>query len=147
MKGYHVNNRQDGYPYYYALAVLQFLNVWIGSRGAIEWAVKSPDLLPLNYFLWRRLKSEMYDTEYSIFYTVLMNTINSFCTIVYTDPRIIYYFHVESSTNYWAGFNESSCIISFTRLFSYNEILVISCNEKISPLRNRWNCPVINQWY
>ena len=33
---------------------------WIGRRGAIEWSARSPDLTPLDFFLWVYLKHKVY---------------------------------------------------------------------------------------
>lgn len=57
--------QQDGAPAHYTLAVREYLNDifperWIGRRGAIEWPARSPDLTPLDYFLWGYLKSKVY---------------------------------------------------------------------------------------
>jgi len=56
---------QDGAPPHYANIVRNFLNQrfpgrWIGRRGPVEWPPRSPDLNPLDYFLWGYLKSEVY---------------------------------------------------------------------------------------
>ena len=37
-----------------------FPNKWIGRRGPIEWPPRSPDITPLDFFLWGYLKSEVY---------------------------------------------------------------------------------------
>ena len=37
--------------------------MWIGRRGYIEWSARSPDLNPLDYFLWGYLKGKIYNTE------------------------------------------------------------------------------------
>lgn len=37
-----------------------FPNKWIGKYGSIEWPPRSPDLSPLDYFLWGHLKNEVY---------------------------------------------------------------------------------------
>uniref|UniRef100_V5G5F0 Transposable element Tc3 transposase n=1 Tax=Anoplophora glabripennis TaxID=217634 RepID=V5G5F0_ANOGL len=55
-------------PPHYAHHVREFLNHtfpnrWIGRRGAIEWPPRSPDLSPLDYFLWRQLKTKIYATQ------------------------------------------------------------------------------------
>lgn len=57
--------QQDGAPPHFLRAVRDFLNTvfpnrWIGRRGAIEWPPRSPDLTPLDYFLWGYLKSKVY---------------------------------------------------------------------------------------
>ena len=59
--------QQDGAPPHYALAVRAYLDVefpgrWIGRRGPIEWPARSPDLTPLDFFLWGHLKSVVYKT-------------------------------------------------------------------------------------
>jgi predicted DNA-binding protein YlxM (UPF0122 family) len=60
--------QQDGAPPHYAAPVRAYLdqvftNRWIGRRGAIEWPARSPDLSPLDYFLWGYLKSKVYITR------------------------------------------------------------------------------------
>lgn len=68
---YNVNDltfQQDGAPPHYALAVREYLNRtypdrWIGRRGPIEWPARSPDLTPLDFFLWGHLKSKIYKTQ------------------------------------------------------------------------------------
>ena len=47
--------QQDGAPPHYSLEVRNWLNEkfpgkWIGRRGPIEWAPRSPDLTPPIYF-------------------------------------------------------------------------------------------------
>lgn len=59
--------QQDGAPPHYALAVRAYLDYefperWIGRRGSIEWPARSPDLSPLDFFLWGHLKSIVYKT-------------------------------------------------------------------------------------
>ena len=37
-----------------------FANKWIGRGGPIAWPARSPDLNPLDFHLWRHLKSIVY---------------------------------------------------------------------------------------
>lgn len=60
--------QQDGAPPHFALIVRNYLDAafpgsWIGRRGAIEWPPRSPDMNPLDYFLWGHLKSKVYKTQ------------------------------------------------------------------------------------
>lgn len=60
--------QQDGAPPHYGIAVREYLNEvfpqrWIGRRGHIEWPPRSPDLSPLDYFLWGHLKSIVYKSK------------------------------------------------------------------------------------
>jgi len=60
--------QQDGAPPHYGIDVRRFLDQtfnerWIGRRGTIEWAPRSPDLAPLDYFLWGYLKDRVYKTN------------------------------------------------------------------------------------
>ena len=60
--------QQDGAPPHYAREVREFLdNVfpdhWIGRRGPLEWPARSPDLTPLDFFLWGHLQSKIYATQ------------------------------------------------------------------------------------
>jgi hypothetical protein len=57
--------QQDGAPPHFGINVRQFLDNtfpyrWIGRRGAVEWPARSPDLSPLDFFLWGHLKSKIY---------------------------------------------------------------------------------------
>lgn len=60
--------QQDGAPPHYARPVREFLDAvfprqWIGRRGPLDWPARSPDLSPLDFFLWGHLKSKVYTTE------------------------------------------------------------------------------------
>lgn len=60
--------QQDGAPPHYAVAVRQWLDnnyahKWIGRRGPIEWPPRSPDLTPLDFFLWGYIKSIVFSTQ------------------------------------------------------------------------------------
>ncbi|KAG5889937.1 hypothetical protein JTB14_028946 [Gonioctena quinquepunctata] len=60
--------QQDGAPPHYYGAVRRYLDEeyrgrWIGRRGSTEWPARSPDLTPLNFFLWGYLESKVYATE------------------------------------------------------------------------------------
>ena len=60
--------QQDGAPPHFGTDVRNWLNnhfpdKWIGRRGAIEWPARSPDLTPLDFFLWGHLKSVVYNNR------------------------------------------------------------------------------------
>lgn len=64
----HLFFQQDGAPPHYAVNVREFLDTnfagqWMGRRGSVEWPARSPDLSPLDFFLWGHLKSKIYATE------------------------------------------------------------------------------------
>ena len=64
----HTWFQQDGAAAHYGRNVRQYLNNvfidrWIGRRGDIEWPARSPDLTPLDYFLWGYLKDRVYKTK------------------------------------------------------------------------------------
>ena len=42
--------------------VRRFGQTWIGCGGSIAWPAHSPDLTPLDYFLWGHIKSLVYET-------------------------------------------------------------------------------------
>ena len=56
--------QQDGAPPHYATLVRKWLSDnfdhWIGRRGDGEWAPRSPDLTPLDFFFWGTLKEKVY---------------------------------------------------------------------------------------
>lgn len=57
----------DGAPPHFSIAARQFLDVrygrrWIGRAGPQSWPPRSPDLNPLDFFVWGHLKSLVYKT-------------------------------------------------------------------------------------
>ena len=59
--------QQDEAPAHFARDVREFLdqnfpNRWIGRGGSIQWAPRSPDLTPLDFFLWSTVKNNVYGT-------------------------------------------------------------------------------------
>ena len=58
---------QDGAPPHYATIVRNWLNGnfenWIGRRGTVEWAPRSPDLTPMDFYFWGHLKQIVYSTR------------------------------------------------------------------------------------
>lgn len=55
--------QQDGAPPHNVAAVTDYLNgmfhTWIGRSGQIQWPANSPDLTPLDTFLWGYLKDRI----------------------------------------------------------------------------------------
>lgn len=54
-------------PPHFSLVARQYLterfaNQWIGRDGPITWPARSPDLDPLDFYLWGHLKSIVYST-------------------------------------------------------------------------------------
>lgn len=57
--------QQDGAPAHNARIAREnlkekFMNKWIGTHGPVNWPARSPDLSPLDYFLWGMLKNKVY---------------------------------------------------------------------------------------
>lgn len=56
--------QQDGAPAHNVMPVTNFLNnrynFWIGRSGTLRWPANSPDLSPLDIFLWGFLKNRVY---------------------------------------------------------------------------------------
>jgi hypothetical protein len=60
--------QQDGASAHFALDVRHFLDVqfprqWIGRGGGVEWPPRSPDLTPLDFYLWGYAKSYVYENR------------------------------------------------------------------------------------
>jgi hypothetical protein len=60
--------QQDGASIHFAKAVRSWLNEkfdnrWIGRGGEISWAPRSPDMTPLDFFLWGHIKTNIYKTN------------------------------------------------------------------------------------
>lgn len=59
--------QHDGAPPHHARIVRRFLNNWRGERwigrsGPIAWPARSPDLTPIDFFLWGYIKDQVYQT-------------------------------------------------------------------------------------
>lgn len=64
----HIFYQQDGAPAHYGLIVRDWLNSnfpqrWIGRVGPIAWPPRSPDLTPLDFFLWGYMKDCVYSVQ------------------------------------------------------------------------------------
>lgn len=60
--------QNDGCPAHFRLDVRQYLNdtfpnSWIGRGGPIPWPARSPDLTPLDFYVWGRAKELVYTEE------------------------------------------------------------------------------------
>jgi hypothetical protein len=59
--------QQDGAPVHRIRNCINILNhqfprAWIGLGGLIAWPARSPDLTPLDFFLWGKIKNVVYAT-------------------------------------------------------------------------------------
>ena len=59
--------QQDGAPPHWGLIVRDFLNEtfpnrWIRRNGPTPWPPRSPDITPLDFFLWGYVKDRVYRT-------------------------------------------------------------------------------------
>lgn len=75
--------QQDGAPSHNARQVYQYLNEkfpgrWIGTHGPLLWPARSPDLSPLDFFLWGFLKSIIYKTPANNLNVLINNIHNAF---------------------------------------------------------------------
>jgi hypothetical protein len=60
--------QQDGAPPHWNLNVRAFLDTtfpgrWIGRGGPIAWPPRSPDVTPLDFFMWGYVKNIVYETK------------------------------------------------------------------------------------
>lgn len=62
--------QQDGAPPHNSRVAVEFLNThfpgkWLGTNGPLLWPARSPDLTPMDFFLWGFLKDELYKSRYN----------------------------------------------------------------------------------
>ena len=60
--------QHDGAPPHYSRIVREYLhasfpNRWIGRLGPVAWPPRSPDLTPLDYYIWGHMKTLVYETK------------------------------------------------------------------------------------
>lgn len=82
----------DGAPAHFSRVAREFLtqtygNRWIGRGGPHLWPARSPDLNPLDFFLWGHLKSLVYATPVENVED-LENRIVASCNLIRNDPGI-----------------------------------------------------------
>ncbi|KAJ4435025.1 hypothetical protein ANN_23598 [Periplaneta americana] len=63
----HIHFLQDGAPAHFSRTARRYLDRrfpdrWIGRSGPIAWPPRSPDVNPLNFYLWGHLKSLVYSS-------------------------------------------------------------------------------------
>ena len=59
--------QHNGAPTHFALDVREYLNNvfpnrCIGSGGPVQWPPRSPDLTPMDFFIWGEMKCLVYET-------------------------------------------------------------------------------------
>lgn len=79
--------QQDGAPAHWALLVrtyldLVFPNRWIGRGGPTAWPPRSPDLTPLDFFLWGFLKDKVFRAGFPENLQEMQNRIVENCMLV-----------------------------------------------------------------
>ena len=60
--------QHDGAPPHYTRYVRKYFNEsfsnhWLGRGGPVAWPPGSPDLTPLDYYLWGQMKTLVYETK------------------------------------------------------------------------------------
>jgi hypothetical protein len=83
----------DGAPAHFSLCARSHLNAcyrghWIGRGGPIAWPPRSPDLNPLDFFLWGYLKSLVYSTAVNDAATLRERIVDA-CQTIRTTPGIL----------------------------------------------------------
>lgn len=81
--------QQDGAPPHFARQVRDSLNYifgdrWIGRGGPVNWPARSPDLTPLDFFLWGFIKQKVMATAPTTPEN-MKNRIRQACTLVTAD--------------------------------------------------------------
>ena len=82
-----VTMRQAGQSKKMAYLVENLLGQWIGRRGAVEFPPRSPDLTPLDFYLWGTLKDAVYHRKLATL-AVLQEEIETTCTAIKVDTLI-----------------------------------------------------------
>ena len=60
--------QHDGAPPHYTRHVREYLNEsfpnhWLGRGGPVAWPPRSPDLTPLEYYVWGHVKTLVYESK------------------------------------------------------------------------------------
>lgn len=93
--------QQDGCPAHNSREVEIFLRSIFGNRiisntGPVHWPARSPDITPLDFYLWGYVKNEVYEYDppenravleertRDVLANINRNTLNRVCRLVYT---------------------------------------------------------------
>ena len=84
--------QQDGAPPHFHRDVRAYLDEnlpgqWIGRRGAVEFPPRSPDLTPLDFYVWGTLKDVVYRRKLAIL-AVLREEIETACAAIHVDSLV-----------------------------------------------------------
>lgn len=76
----------DGAPPHFRVAVRDHLNAhfrnrWIGRGGPVPWPARSPDLNPLDFYLWGHLKTLVYNSQIDTVDELRLKILNGIETI------------------------------------------------------------------
>ena len=60
--------QHDGDPPHYSRLVKEYLhasfpNRWLGRLGPVAWPPRSPDLTPIDYYIWGHMKTLVYEKK------------------------------------------------------------------------------------
>ena len=66
--------QHDGAPPHYTIRVREFLNEifpcrWLGRGGPVARPPRSPDVVPMDYYLCGHMKTLVYDTKVDVLYS------------------------------------------------------------------------------
>lgn len=84
--------QQDGAPPHNAITVRNYLNErflqqWLGNIGPVRWPPRSPDLTPLDFFLWGYIKNLVYSKTYENVDELRLSVLRAFGSIRRTAIR------------------------------------------------------------
>lgn len=76
----------DGAPPHFCVPVRDHLNAhfrnqWIGRGGPVPWPARSPDLNPLDFYLWGHLKTLVYNSQIDTVDELRLRILNAIETI------------------------------------------------------------------
>lgn len=86
--------QHDGAPAHFARAVREALNMeypgrWIGRGGARAWPPRSPDITPMDFYLWGHVKSLVYSGGEVASRAMLMDKIVWAFDLIKTNPQVL----------------------------------------------------------
>jgi hypothetical protein len=89
----HMVYMHDGAPPHFSIVARRqldtaFPNRWIGRGGPFPWPPRSPDLNPLDYFLWGHLKTVVYETPVENV-MVLRERVTAACQTIRDNPGML----------------------------------------------------------
>ena len=109
--------QHDGAPPHYSRLVREYLNAsfrnrWLGRGGPVAWPPRSPDLTPLDYYIWGHMKTLVYESKVDSRAVVIWKPdFKNTRYIRNNDPRSSYALHILNCRHEYGSIDDTVILL------------------------------------